>query len=96
MLLAPYPDDERRDDSEWSPAQPLAPDVAGTCLAEQVLHALRQSGYSALHSIEVTVRESTVLLEGRVASYHLKQLAQETIRRAFGDPIIWNNLKVVS
>jgi hypothetical protein len=37
-----------------------------------------------------------VFLEGRVASYHLKQLAQETVRQVFGDAIIRNELEVAS
>ncbi len=94
MLLAPRSDGERKDDAGPSPAQLLVREIECICLAERVSHALRRTGYSALNAIEVPIRGGAVFLEGRVASYHLKQLAQETARQVSGDTVITNELEV--
>ena len=96
MLLAPRSDGERKDDPEPAPARLLVWEIACVCLAERVAHALRRTGYSALSAIDVSVRAGAVILQGRVASYHLKQVAQETARQVFGGLIIRNELKVNS
>ena len=94
MLLAPSPDGERFGD----PGLPSGPyparetDCVG--LIQLTSQALRRTGHSALHDIRESIRDSVVFLEGRVASYYLKQLAQEAIRQAFPTALLCNELKV--
>ena len=47
-------------------------------LAERVECALRATGYGALHTVRVSVHALVIILEGRVSSYYLKQIAQAT------------------
>ena len=94
MLLDPCANVERKDDPETCPAQNLARRIECTCLTEGLTQELRRTGYPALNDIGVSVRDSVVILEGRVASYYQKQLAQEAVRRVFGHGIIRNELDV--
>jgi len=43
---------------------------------------LRDSPFVALHDLEVDQVDEQVLLKGRVDSFFLKQIAQETVRSA--------------
>ena len=43
----------------------------------------------------VTVNDAEVVITGRVSSYYMKQLAQETIRSTVGDRRLLNNVEVV-
>jgi hypothetical protein len=63
-------------------------------LAERVERALRASGYGALRVIEVAVQGRLVILEGRVPSYFLKQVAQATALAVPGTRQVRNNLDV--
>jgi osmotically-inducible protein OsmY len=63
-------------------------------LAQRIEHALRASGYWPLRGIEVTVHEHLVILAGRVPSYYLKQIAQETALSASGVDQVRNDLEV--
>ena len=93
MLLAPSLDIGRMHPPEPASAHHRARDTECAGLIERVRHALRRTGYSALTRIEVSVRTG-VLIKGCVTSYHLKQLAQETVRQVFGDVVIRNDLEV--
>jgi len=64
-------------------------------LAERVERALRARGYWALRTVRVSVNARIVILRGRVCSYYLKQLAQETARAVPGAHQIRNDLDVV-
>ena len=79
MPLARCPDVEGKQYPE--PAHHVAIEIVCIRLAERVRHALRRTGYSALTRIDVLVRPGAVVLKGRVISYHMKQLAQETARQ---------------
>ena len=96
MLLAPSLDTERMHPPEPASAHHRACEIECPGLTDHMRHALRRTGYSALSRIEVSVRTGSVLLEGRVTCYHLKQLAQETVRQVFRDAIIRNELEVRS
>ncbi len=96
MLFAPPPNGEGTDEPESFSSPHLTQENECVCHAERVSQALRQTGHSGLHDIGVSVRDSVVFLRGRVASYHLKQLAQEAVRKIFGDSIIRNELEVIS
>jgi osmotically-inducible protein OsmY len=55
---------------------------------------LNQSPLTHLRRLVVTVSEGEVIITGRVPSYYLKQLAQETIRPTLGDRRLRNQVEV--
>lgn len=56
--------------------------------------ALRQSQHPALHSLEVTEIDGSIVLTGRVGSYYYKQLAQEAVLQVADGCVIVNNIRV--
>jgi osmotically-inducible protein OsmY len=64
-------------------------------LAERVEHALHATGYGSLRAVVVSVSARVVALLGRVSSYYLKQIAQETALAVPGAHQIHNGLDVV-
>jgi hypothetical protein len=60
--------------------------------ADQVL---RQSPIPALRQLSVKESDLDVVLSGSVASYYLKQLAQETIMPVLGSRELHNQVMVV-
>ena len=48
-------------------------------VASQAVHALKKSSHPALRNLRVEGSEGSLIISGRVTSYYLKQLAQETI-----------------
>jgi osmotically-inducible protein OsmY len=75
-------------------AQHMTPSLDDQRLAERVERALRSRGYWALHLVRVSVRMRVIYLGGRVCSYYLKQLAQETALAVPGSDQIRNDLRV--
>lgn len=45
----------------------------------QAAHALKKSSHPSLRKLSVEGTEGALIISGRVTSYYLKQLAQETI-----------------
>jgi hypothetical protein len=60
-----------------------------------IVKTLVNSTIPALRRIGVEETETTVVLTGKVSSYYLKQLAQETIRSLCGQRQLVNRLEVV-
>lgn len=54
-------------------------DVTGESLSRRVEQCLRQCGYPELHNLEVIQGSDRILLQGRVRTYFLKQLAQNLV-----------------
>ncbi len=50
-----------------------------THVAAQAAHALKKSSHPGLRNLCVEGTEGNLIISGRVNSYYLKQLAQETI-----------------
>jgi osmotically-inducible protein OsmY len=73
----------------------LAQSLVDLCLAERIEHALRATGYPALRAVEVSVCGGVVILQGRVPSYYLKQLAQATAMEIAGVRELRNDVEVV-
>ncbi|MCY2996162.1 MAG: BON domain-containing protein [Planctomycetota bacterium] len=63
-------------------------------LATRAEGCLQRSGYTALQNISCESRDGVLVLRGRVSSYYLKQLAQETVRRIEGVESIVNAVEV--
>ncbi len=65
-------------------------------VVQQAAEALKRSAHPALRQLEVEENESTIVISGRVSSYYLKQLAQETIMPVRGARELRNQVTVVS
>ena len=62
----------------------------------RAVQALRQSSHPALRSLTVQETEESIIIFGRVKSYYLKQLAQETVADLDGVDRIDNQIQVVT
>jgi hypothetical protein len=56
--------------------------------------ALKQSAHPALRYLRVEETEQSIIISGRVSSYYLKQLAQETIMPVRGALALVNRVIV--
>ena len=65
-------------------------------LAARVEEALRATGYPHLHQVSVQVRDRTVTLRGRVPTFYMKLLCQETAMTVPGIERLVNELDVIS
>ena len=84
---------ERDDRPRWEYPQhqwPFHGDIA-----EKAGRRLRASPHAALRSIKCGVNEDVLVLRGHVPTYHLKQLAQETVRAIDGVGAIINSVEVI-
>ena len=69
--------------------------MSGTCtLVAEPGNILTTSPLPHLRRLCVTVNEAEVVITGRVPSFYLKQLAQETIRPSIGPRRILNRVEV--
>jgi len=92
------PSDEHPSEENVAPqttAALLTQSLEDRRLAERVERALRATGYGVLRTVRVSVNARVVILEGRVSSYYLKQVAQETALAVPGAHQIRNDLDVV-
>lgn len=58
--------------------------------------ALRQSPLPALRKLSIQETDASVMILGRVPSYYLKQLAQETVMHALDGRALVNRVTVVA
>jgi len=56
---------------------------------------LRQSPISALHNLDVHADDTTIIISGKLPTYHWKQLAQHQLLPLAGTRRIVNNISVV-
>jgi len=79
-------------------APPPAPTAAPALLCTvqcRAAQALKQSSHPALRRLRVEETEQAIIISGRVATYYLKQLAQETIMSVRRDLALVNEVTVV-
>lgn len=57
--------------------------------------ALRHSPLAALRKLTIQETEASVMILGRVPSYYLKQLAQETVMPSLGGRALVNRVTVI-
>ena len=57
---------------------------------------LQRSPLAALRKLQVQENDASVLILGRVTSYYLKQLAQETVMPVLGGRSLVNRVTVVA
>ena len=62
--------------------------------AAEALRRLDKSGYAALGQLKCETGDGVLVLEGRVSSFYLKQLAQTMVRQIRGITDIVNNVRV--
>jgi osmotically-inducible protein OsmY len=94
LVIVPTRDAGRETDVVESTAAILVESLEDLRLAERIERALRATGYGPLRDIDVTVHARTVILEGRVPSYYLKQVAQVTAFAVPGTIQVLNTLAV--
>jgi osmotically-inducible protein OsmY len=63
-------------------------------VSSRMVQVLRQSAHPALRRLLIEETETTVVITGRVSSYYLKQLAQETIMQVRGIREVVNRVLV--
>lgn len=63
-------------------------------VAVQAVHALRRSSHPSLRQLRVEGTDGALIITGRVNSYYLKQLAQETIMPVRGELQLVNKVDV--
>ncbi len=69
---------------------------AGPCEAEaQVREALERSCYQGVRNVTCRCLHGAIMLEGRVSSFYLKQLAQAAAMRIRGLPRLRNQVEVI-
>src|SRR5688500_12322398 len=61
----------------------------------QAAHALKKSSHPALRNLSVEGTDQSLIISGRVTSYYLKQLAQETIMQCREGLQLVNKVDVV-
>jgi len=97
MLLSPFPmptQHERR--GRGSARSLVGRSETSQCLAWQVKRALRATGYPVLCTINVSHLWSVVVLQGRVPTEYLRQMAHAI---ALAVPGVWelcNDVEVIS
>jgi len=69
-----------------------SPTVANASPATQ---ALRQSSHPGLRNLTIQEADGIIIIMGRVTSYYLKQLAQETVMPVRGDCTLLNRVTVI-
>jgi hypothetical protein len=84
----------RHPSSTLAPQEPTAADGPAE-LARAIRSALGRSGYSALKDVACVVTDGVALLRGRVATYHLKQVAQAAAMGVAGVHPVVNRIDVV-
>ncbi len=62
----------------------------------QAAHALKRSLHPALRYLSVEETDDSLIISGRVNSYYLKQLAQETLMPVRGERQLVNRVNVVA
>lgn len=65
-------------------------------VATQAAHALKKSSHPALRKLSVEGMEGNLIISGKVSSYYLKQLAQETIMSVREGHRLVNKVDVVA
>ena len=69
--------------------------MSPTLESSAALQALKRSPQPALRRLAVQETDTLVVLNGSVASYYLKQLAQETVLPVLGGRRLHNKVTVV-
>jgi len=69
--------------------------AVSSLLNSPLAQALRGSPLPPLRKLTLEETDQEVILSGRVSSYYLKQLAQETVMPLLGGRVLNNHIQVV-
>jgi hypothetical protein len=72
------------------------PNGANQQIRDEIERRMNESPHHELRQIQIDVRDNQIVLTGRVASYFLKQMAQETARQVCHRRQIRNTVIVLS
>jgi osmotically-inducible protein OsmY len=70
------------------------PPARSGSVADAITAQLKTSGYRTLHDVRCCCPEGVAILQGRVPSFYLKQLAQVLASRVSGVERVVNQVKV--
>ena len=68
--------------------------MTSTLIVHEAIHALRKSRHPALRRLKVQNADGSLIISGRVPTWHLKQLAQETLMPVRGSLKLVNSVDV--
>jgi DNA-binding response OmpR family regulator len=71
-------------------------DEADRELLQQVKSSLHQLGYRAIGTLEIQIERGTAVLQGRVPTFYLRQIAVECVKRLTGVTQIIDRIDVVN
>ncbi len=78
------------------PSTSLPPSTENDCeLLERVLSSLCRRNYHAYRKLQIDVRDGIVIVQGRVPSYYLRQVAVECIKHVPGVSRLEDLMEVV-
>jgi osmotically-inducible protein OsmY len=95
LILPMQPRRDAEKDAFQVSAGLLKQSLADLRLSERIECILRASGFGSLSNLEITVHVGLVILEGRVPTYYLKQVAQAIVLALPGVQQVRNDLNVV-
>jgi hypothetical protein len=81
------------------PPSPVSAVSTGSppCTAQcRAVQALKESSHPALRRLRIQETENAIIISGRVSTYYLKQLAQETIMSIRRDLALVNQVTVAT
>jgi len=73
----------------------LLSDSLDNALRQDAVRTLHQQGYQQLRTLEITIDHGSVIVEGFVPTWHLRQIAMECIRRVAGVGAVVDRIRVV-
>jgi len=71
-------------------------EVFANSLRNTVVSTLHRKGYSHHRALEITVDQGTVIVDGVVPAWHLRQIAMECIRRVPGVARVVDRIRVLT
>jgi osmotically-inducible protein OsmY len=81
--------------NEMSLAEMSDSDEADRELLQQVKSSLHQLGYRAIGTLEIQIERGTAVLQGRVPTFYLRQIAVECVKRMTGVTQIIDRIDVM-
>lgn len=66
-------------------------ELRARALEDQANAVLQSSSYHPVRRVSCEVRERVLVLRGRVASFHMKQIAQTVVRHLLNDGFVVDN-----
>lgn len=83
----------------WAGSEVLCPSEGARVMSTSAIlntatHALKRSDYAALRRLSVENHDGVLVISGKVSTYYMKQLAQETLMSVKGTLTLDNRVAV--